>query len=61
MFPSRVDPRQQYRPTLAPVPEVLPELFFQLTLKLCNMEPTSLALIGLLAMIAVITVIALAT
>jgi hypothetical protein len=61
-FPSRVDPRQQYRPTLAPVPEVLPELFFfPLTLKLCNMESTSLALIGLLAMIVVITVIALAT
>jgi hypothetical protein len=35
--------------------------FFQLTLKLCKMEFTSLALIGLLAMIVVITVIALAT
>jgi hypothetical protein len=36
-------------------------VFFQLTLKLCKMEPTSLALIGLLAVIVVITVIALAT
>lgn len=61
-FPSRIDPRQTRGTNSSSGPRGLAgAVFFQLTLKLCKMESTSLALIGLLAMIVVITVIALAT